>query len=200
MGDQNDKPIEDLREVAARLRAGELGDLGLRLARGLDAYFEHAQRRDDARPALGVKAAAGESPWWVDDGLARRDAFVGEYAMRFCGGVVATVERDIGIYAGAWRRDKHRSEMPTGYSGTPRELLYRAFRENESLGRGALPRSHRYIRRVIASYCAESGKARQILPSFSAAECAPSISKQRGDHVGQEDSTPVERRRRRGRG
>lgn len=200
MGDQNDKAIEDLREVAARLRAGELGGIGLRFARGLDAYLELARAGMTLDQALGVKVEPGGSPWWVEDARERRDELVGEFAVCFCSAHTATARGEMRRYEdGAWRRDKRLAAMPSSYSGTPRELLYQAFRVNESIAPGRMPASDKHLWRVIASYCGKSENPGHEIPPFRVQAPAATSTKLKGrGHVGEKNSKPLERRRARG--
>ena len=59
----------------------------------------------------------------------------------------STLRREVNRYRETWqRRDQGLSAMPAAYAGTPRELLYRAFRENES-ARARMPTSARQFQR-----------------------------------------------------
>lgn len=201
MGDHA-KPIEDLREVAARLRASELGDAGLRFARGLDAYLEHASAGMTLEAAVGIKVEPGGSPWWVEDARKRRDQLIGEFAVRFCCADTTTARAELRRYEdGAWRRDKRLTAMPSSYSGTPRELLYRAFRVNESIAPGRMPASDKHLGRIIASYCSKSGMPGHEIPPFRVpAMPTTSTSRAKGcDHVAGKNPKITERRRRGGR-
>ena len=143
MGDDG-KPIDVLREVADRLRTGD--DIERRFALGLDAYLEHAAAGMTLGAALGLKPA-----WWLDDARRCRNATLGDFARMYCGGDVDTLRREVNRYRETWqRRDQGLSAMPAAYAGTPRELLYRAFRENKS-ARARMPTSARQFQRIVTS-------------------------------------------------
>ena len=206
MGDQNDKAIEDLREVARRLRAGELGDLGLRFAVGLDRYLADAHAGTTLDQALGVKVEPGESPWWIEDERERRNNFLREAARRFCpaSSAAATLAHELGRYeAGAWQRDKkHLPTMPLAYAGTLRELLFHALRVNKSIAPWRMPVSERQLRHILASHCSDKETLGGEIPSFRPVEpAATSASNLRGcdDASGKNPKIAQWGRRRRGR-
>jgi hypothetical protein len=197
--------IDLLCYVAAGLRAGVLGDAGVRFAGGLEAYLKNAPVGLTLDRAMGVNVEPGGSPWWVELACKRRDDLLVEYARRFCLPATAAASLTDALRAyerRSWPRDRGSREMPPEYAGKHRELLYRAFRENESVAPGRMPTSHKQLRRILASNCgAKQNQGHEISPFRVPAAAATSASKPRGhDHVGSEENPkPVERRRRSGR-
>jgi hypothetical protein len=146
-------PIERLRRIAQRALAGErLGEDSAWLAAAVARYEREAARGVTLDDAFGVATHAGCAPWWREEALARRDQALRELAGRFFGELCVSkqaeeLRRLISRYATTtWlRTDRNLSEMPTGYSGTPRELLFRAF----SACDGRLPSSGRWLIKIL---------------------------------------------------
>jgi hypothetical protein len=69
----------------------------------------------------------------------RRDQVLREFADRYCCDPIlsrkaAQLANEITRYLrGTWRHDRHRPEIPPPYIGTPRELLFVAFSQNEAI-------------------------------------------------------------------
>jgi hypothetical protein len=86
----------------------------------------------------------------------RRDQFLREYADRYCRDPIvsrraARLAIEIERYErGNWRHDRLRTEMPMSYIGTPHELLFRAFTENEAITpHRATPSSVKQLMKII---------------------------------------------------
>ena len=192
MSDHDREPIELLRRVAAGLRSGQLdpGD-AFRFAERLEAYLTGAAAGMTLDQACGVKPGQGDEPWWVVDDRRRRDDAIAEYAFQF---QPADLGHEIRMYdRGRWRRDRHSADMPPAYVGTPRELLFRAFRANRAVAE-EMPSSPAYLKRVLASRSAEREKAFHQIPSFREPPAAAGISrrvKERGDHAAAEENSIV---------
>ena len=173
--------VARMREVAERLRDGAAGDAGAWLAKAVEAYLNGARDGLTLEQALGVKVDAGGSPWWIEEAREDRDRVLREYARRFCPaeGAVAALGSDLTRYARArWKRDRRLKEMPVAYRATQFELLYRAFRANESVAPGRMPASDRQLRGILASHCAIKQKLGGETPPFHRREVvATSASK-----------------------
>lgn len=192
-------PIDDVREVAARLRAGELGDVGLRFACRLDAYLEHAPTGMTLDQAIGVKPASGGSPWWIENSERRRDEILRAYMQRFCNGSPEALGGEMRSYErGQWKRDRRLPEMPPAYPGTPRELLYLAYRENESIAPDGMPTSGRQLRRrLVSDWGGEEKRGQEVTP-FPVTPKPRIVTSQlrKRDHAPSEETSIAPKRRR----
>jgi hypothetical protein len=203
MVDQATDRIALLRRLADRGRAGELGADGVQLSACLDFYFEHARSGVTIDEAMGLKVKPGGRPWWVRDAQDRCAAALGEALQRFCRGDLSTLVTELRSYDRArWKRDAQLSEMPLAYARTMRELLYRAFRENESVAPGRMPMSGKQLRRILLSHC-DSGETpgHESPPIRVPASEATSAQqpRRRNDATAETNSLTFERRRRAGR-
>jgi hypothetical protein len=166
-----------LRRIAERGRGGELGADGVEFAARLDFYFEHAQSGMTLDEAMGLKVKAGGRPWWVSAAQDRRDLAMREALQRFCSGSHLVLEAELRSYGRArWKRDVKLREMPPAYGGMLRELLYRAFHENESVARGRMPMSGKQLGRILPSHCNGEGKPGHEPPPYSCPATAGSIT------------------------
>ncbi len=217
MGDV--EPIEDLLEVAALMHAGELGEVGLRVARRFDVYFDQARDGMTLDQAAGVKPSGGARPWWLVAAQRRRNEALRELSRLFCNGRVESVKTEIDAYQrGQWGRDRDLPECPAAYRGTARELLFLAFRENVLAGRH-MPTSIKQLRRILQpaqmgglqSNCPTGDEAGREHVSFQG-DSGPHLfvsrkmvsnsnrNRKGKDHaVGEDNSIAPKRRRREGR-
>lgn len=143
--------VERLREVSEACRAGEPLDeelaswLGNCLSRFLDravATFEEA---------FELPSCHGGLPWWKEDQIRRRDAVLREISAVLPPDMSLTARaREINritvrYAASAWRHDRRLEGMPKTYTGTTRELVWRAFRTG-----APMPLCERQLRNIIA--------------------------------------------------
>ena len=75
--------VRNLREIAERCQSGRpLGeDLSRWLATSLQDFLDHRHRSLD--DALGLRAARGGVPWWLEEGLRQRNAVLRALAGQF---------------------------------------------------------------------------------------------------------------------
>jgi hypothetical protein len=195
------RPIELLQHVAARLSAGELGEDGRQFAQGLLDYLAGASSGLSLEEALGLKVDAGGVPWWNAAARSRRDRLLYELATRFCGSAAATLGAEVRRYErSTWQRtDRGLADMPPSYRGTPRELLFAAFRENESFALGRMPSSTSQLRRIIATHSSEKESCARGIPPLHARADVLSCESGNGKQNADEQNHPkaIERRRRR---
>jgi hypothetical protein len=150
--------VKLLREVHEALRARCAGDAGLWLANCLDAFF--ASGALSFEEATGLAGDAHSEPWRKREAREIRDGLIAELINR-SGLPLAIVSHQIRIYQrGRWQRlDRLSTKMPAAYSGTDRELLFKALTANESVCPSDMPSSTSYLRRVFVSHCVQSTKA-----------------------------------------
>lgn len=156
--------VAKLREVAACLRSGVAGDAGVWFAGRLEWYLAEARNGLTLDQAVELKPGAGERPWHVLFDEERRDQAVREFVLRFPnidhGQEIRSYERRF------WPRDRAAQLMPAAHVGTPREMLFKALRANESVAPGRMPSSESYLARVLATHSHNEGKGRHETPSF----------------------------------
>lgn len=143
--------ITYLREIARRCLAGEPLDDSLSrwLGRSLDGFLSQRYRTVDE--ALGLRGERGGMPWWREEANRVRDAALRELAARLSPDLSvsgqARLVHDLSCrYASsAWCRDRARETMPMHYAGTPKELLWRAFKSGATM-----PVCERHLRNILA--------------------------------------------------
>jgi hypothetical protein len=199
--------------VSARLRrladyARAVGDDDF--AERFEQYIAHAHEGLSLDQALGLAVVGGGETWFSREHRLRRDEINCEFYVRYCPGETdarrrATLQNALRRYEReAWPHDKILRSMPIAYEGTYRELLFLAFRENESQdAQKPMPTSDDQLRRILASHCL-TGRNPSRGPATVEAEsrCEPySDSKTEGmqHHVGKEISIAHQRRRSTGR-
>ncbi len=130
--------------IAEQARSGALGDDGEWLADGIELFIAKAGDKWSLDRALILA--------WSNERRARRNDELCEHAARYCQGRAAMLAGEITRYErSAWRHDRDRAEMPPSYVGTPRELLFRAFRENDSIEpHRDMPTSVKHLERIIS--------------------------------------------------
>jgi hypothetical protein len=141
-----------LREIAGLCHSGK--PLDETLAQWLGAALDQFLRRrcPTIEDALGLRAARGGVPWWLEEAIRCRDGALRELADRhFAGLRVAARARQIHSIsaryaAAAWRHDRERDAMPERYQGAPAELLWRAFKSG-----APMPVCERQLRNILAS-------------------------------------------------
>ena len=128
--------IDELREISRCCALGE--PLPGHLAAGLrsalqDFLHRRALTLDEA---FEIIRAPGGIPWWREEAIRSRDAALRELARRYWPNLSVTSRaRNISTLcrryaATAWRHDRERGQMPASYSGTPRELIWTAFKSD----------------------------------------------------------------------
>lgn len=193
-----------LRRIAERCRAGELGADGVALSACLDFYFEHARSGVTLGEAMGLEFKGGGRPrhWWISEARARCGLALREALQRFCHGSLSSLAAELRSYDRRWKHDAGLADMPAAYTGTLREFLYRAFRENESVARGRMPMSGKQLRRILLSHC-DSGETpgHESPPIHVPGSEATSAQQPRrlNDATAETNSLTFERRRRAGR-
>ncbi len=136
--------VECLVSIAQRTRLGALGDDRLWFAAGIENYLV-----GDLPLDLAITLA------WSNACRGRRDDWLRSYAAKYCTAArrVAELGREIRLYGRDWSRDRRLPSMPSVYVGAPRELLYRAFAENESIEpRRKMPSSPRQLARILSHW------------------------------------------------
>jgi hypothetical protein len=136
---------ESIRRIAQHARSGALGGDGGWLAAAIEMHLAGAAPIDQALTRAFGNACR-----------CRRDRELREYASRYCREPIlsrqaARLAIEIERYArGTWRHDRVRAEMPPSYIGTPHELLFRAFTENEAITpHRATPSSVKQLMKII---------------------------------------------------
>lgn len=118
------------------------------LASSLARYLDHDC--DNLNEAFGVIHGHGGVPWWRERGIRQRDqALRGLAHAHYANHTVYARAREIAeiserYAATCWPRDRLLDEMPTRYSGTPKEYLWRAFRSDAKM-----PVSERRLRTLL---------------------------------------------------
>jgi hypothetical protein len=142
--------IDRLRDISILCREG--GTLPPHLSGWLAAGIERflARHVRDLGSALGLIQAPGGIPGWREDSIRQRDAALRQLARAVCpsAGVTARARRVAELlrrYASSrWRLDGARADMPTEYSGTHYEQLWRAFKSG-----AAMPLGERQLRSIL---------------------------------------------------
>jgi hypothetical protein len=125
-------------------------DLRIWLAEALDRYLK--QECENLNDAFGVRQGRGGIPWWRERAIRERDAALRELSREFFAGLpVGSHARAITQLAyryasTCWPRDREHDTMPLHYHGTPKELLWRAFRS-----RAKMPVTERHLRNLLGS-------------------------------------------------
>src|SRR5690242_20630635 len=143
--------IDNLREIARCCQAGEVLDQDL--SHWLEASLERFLRRQcqSIEEAMGLRAARGGVPWWLEEAMRQRDAALRDLAGRFFATLSASAQaRQIHVLslrygASAWNLDRKVSEMPQRYLAKPSEWLWRAFKSG-----APMPICERQLRNVLA--------------------------------------------------
>jgi hypothetical protein len=151
----------------------------------------------------------GGETWWSREHRLRRDEINCEFYVRYCPGETdarrrATLQNALRRYEREhWPHDKMQRSMPPEYEGTHRELLFLAFRENESQdAHKPMPTSDDQLRRILASHClTDRNLPHGIAPVEAASRCGPHSDSKNGEirHAGKEISITRQRRRSAGR-
>jgi hypothetical protein len=142
--------IEKLRAIAALCQSGSPlpPTLAGWLGTSLTAFLEHQFSSVDE--ALGLRFPRGGVPWWLEEGMRCRDAALREIARRYAGdkpvaaqaAFVSTLSRR--FHTTSWRLDMVQAEMPMRYVGTPKELLWAAFKSG-----ARMPLGERRLRSIL---------------------------------------------------
>lgn len=104
----------------------------------------------DLNAAFGIQQGRGGIPWWREKAIRERNIAICELAEKyFSNQKPAMRARNIHILmeryeTTSWPRDRQKVEMPGQYKGTPRELIWRAFRSGAKM-----PVSERHLRNLI---------------------------------------------------
>jgi hypothetical protein len=145
-------PADRLEEIARCCLAGKPLDPRHSdwLAHGINSFLDEPTL--SLEEALGLRYGRGGVPWWRERAIRERDAALRKLADG-CGAGLSICQRSKEIEtlarrygASAWLRDRKCQEMPASYAGTPRELLWRAFRSGATM-----PLSERQVRNIISA-------------------------------------------------
>ena len=118
------------------------------LGLSLTAFLEH--RCSSVDQALGLRFAPGGVPWWLEEGMRCRDAALREIARRYVPNEVISAQAahiarlSRRFEVSCWRVDKLQSAMPAHYVGTPKELLWVAFKSG-----ARMPLGDRRLRSIL---------------------------------------------------
>jgi len=143
--------IHNLRAVRQSCADGQPLDPDLAgwLAESLEAFLN--RRCDSLEGAFGLLAPQGGVPWWLEDGIRRRNDAIRDLAHMVAPGQSLSAQarqvRQLSVRyaASAWRYDRQLDEMPTDYIDTIKDPLWRAFKSG-----AAMPVSERHLRAVLA--------------------------------------------------
>ena len=119
------------------------------LAESLLSYLDH--RCDSLNEAFGLRNPRGGIPWRKEEAIRRRDAALRELARQhFAGltvaGQVSRICRISSQYAASgWLVDCKAASLPESYRGSPKELLWHAFKSG-----AAMPLCPRRLRAILA--------------------------------------------------
>jgi len=142
--------IQEIRDISTRFQTG----LPLTepqtswLGRVLDDFLAHRHR--SIEEAMGLRFPRGGIPWWREEANRHRDAAVLDLARRFFACLPAAAQAreirrmSIRYAASAWRLDRNKAAMPSHYTGSASELLYRAFASG-----APMPVSERTLRHIL---------------------------------------------------
>jgi len=144
--------INNLREVQQRCTNREPlnPELADWLAQSLQDFLTH--RCNSVDMAFGLSAPQGGVPWWLEEGIRKRNAAIQELAKRACPSESPTAQArriralSLRYAATGWRRDQHEDNMPVQYAGTDKEPLWHAFKSG-----AAMPVSERHLRGILAT-------------------------------------------------
>ena len=143
--------IHNLRAVRQRCAAGRPlePELAGWLAQSLEAFLN--RRCESLEVAFGLIAPQGGVPWWLEEGIRRRNDAIRDLAYMVAPGRSLSAQaRIVGklsvrYAATAWRYDQHLGELPTNYIDTVKDPLWRAFSSG-----AAMPLSERHLRAILA--------------------------------------------------
>ena len=143
--------INNLRLVAEFCRTGQRlpEDVADWLAESLQAFLNNRSR--SLNEAFGLVNGRGGVPWHIEEGIRRRDAALRELRDRHFGDLSLSAQaREIHTLstryaASSWRFDAQREQAPDHYLGTPKELLWLAFKSG-----GTMPLCTRQLRNILA--------------------------------------------------
>ena len=143
--------IRILREIHGRCEARQpLSDRQLEwLSAALSNFLEHRCTSIDA--AFGLSGPRGGVPWWIEEGIRKRNLALRRLADRCCAGLTANAQAEHiwqisnRYAASAWRFDQGRDEMPSYYANTPKEQLWCAFKSGATM-----PLGKRQLRAVLS--------------------------------------------------
>ena len=143
--------INNLREVQRRCVNYQTLDPELAdwLAQSLQAFLSRQCSSVDI--AFGLSAPKGGVPWWLEEGIRKRNNAIQDLADLTCPNQNPTAQArkvhklSVRYAATRWRQDQYRKEMPAWYAGTAREILWRAFNAGATM-----PVSERHLRGFLA--------------------------------------------------
>src|SRR5262245_54428157 len=143
--------IKDLREIARCCNEGrQLNDrLARWLGRSLGDFLAHRTHTLD--DALGLRSARGGVPWWQEEAMRQRNAFLRELRQNFFSHESLSGQaRQIYVLAvryasSAWRFDRNQDVLPAVYRDTPKEFLWNAFKSG-----APMPIGERQLRTILA--------------------------------------------------
>ncbi|WP_232628888.1 hypothetical protein [Methylobacterium sp. Leaf118] len=140
--------LELLRRVADRR---ETDEDRVEIAARLQLYLETAEKGLTLDDCFGLSVCPGGSPWWRREATGRRDAALRLLARRHHGGrpvarQAAEIRAGLLRYAAtAWRFDRTKSEPPSNYLGTEREIQFDILRVHEII------LSERQLQRILSA-------------------------------------------------
>lgn len=142
--------IDRLRQVSDLCQEGKPLDTQLAAWFGsrLNDFLE--RKTESFEEAFGLPNCRGGVPWWKEERMRRRDRALRMLAATLPADMpVSALAREIQRMASrygdsAWRIDRERDEMPEAYEGTPKALLWEAFRSG-----APMPLGDRQIRNIV---------------------------------------------------
>ncbi len=143
--------IDELREISRCCADGK--PLPRHLAAGLRSALQNFlhRRASTLDEAFEIMRAPGGVPWWREEEIRSRDTALRGLARQYWPSLsVAGQARHISTlcrrYAGTtWRHDRKHEQMPAMYSGTPREIIWVAFKSG-----ARMPIGERQLRHILA--------------------------------------------------
>lgn len=142
--------IRTLRRIAELAQSGEpipAPDAAW-LAGVVRTYEDLAPEGVTLDRVAGLVPGPGGESWWHAERRRMRDDALRALAAQFHAGLstpraAAGIATQLRAYERAWRLDRRRDEMPARYAGTPRALLFTAFKS------GPVPNSIRQISLIL---------------------------------------------------
>ena len=146
--------IENIRAIERRCRTQKplSAEQSEWLGEALSAFLDHRCPSIDS--ALGLANPRGGVPWWLEEGIRKRNAALCDLARNWFAELSASAQAEqiwklaTRYAASAWRFDRDREEMPGHYAGTPKHHLWTAFASG-----AAMPLGRRQLRSVLAGVC-----------------------------------------------
>lgn len=142
--------IDNMRTVAKLCRTREPlpEPLASWLAASIQSYLD--RNTESLNDAFGLRNARGGVPCRMEASMRERDRTLRALAARHFGNLSTSAQAtqihllSVRYEATSWRFDRMHEGVPSGYEGTPHELLWRAFKSG-----AAMPLGTRQLRTIL---------------------------------------------------